>query len=94
MRNTRKYLTKNDLIRPEQIEFITGMDEEASERERLYIIHALGTGSEDLMIKQYCEFMGYDCREVVDFLRSIEQYEDLIVIEEDEDILSELWTHY
>ena len=71
------------LITPQEIEMITGMDVIAAEKEHKYIRKVLGTGSEDLMVKQYCEFHDLDYREIVSFLNPMRpEDEDNNLLEE------------
>lgn len=53
------------LISPEEIQIITGMDIESCIREHKYIREYLNTGSEDLLVSQYCKFYGLNYREIL-----------------------------
>lgn len=56
------------LIDPKEIQLITGMDLEACKREHKHIRQYLQTGSEDLLVSQYCQFYGLDYHEIISFL--------------------------
>ena len=56
------------LITPKDIHLITGVELEIAEKEHEYIRKALGFGSEDLLISQFCEFNDLNFKEVVAFL--------------------------
>ena len=61
-------LIGSDLITPREIQLITGYDLVTARKEHEYIRKALGYGSEELLIKQFCEFNGLDFKEIVAFL--------------------------
>lgn len=56
------------LISPEQISLITGMDDQAAEREHQYVRDLFDTGSDDLLLEQYCHYAELDFKETEDFL--------------------------
>lgn len=66
MSNAR--LSNGWLIFPKGIQLITGCDLGAAIREHKYIRKYLGTGSEDLLVSQYCKFNNLDYREIRSFL--------------------------
>lgn len=66
MRNPTTCFTEEDLIRPDQIELITGLDEEGAQREYDYILKSIDANI--LSIGDYCQLFGYDCQEVIGFL--------------------------
>lgn len=60
----REFFKDEQIITPEQIEIISGMDSEAAEREFCQVIKALGTQSEELLMLDYCLMKGYEAEEV------------------------------
>jgi hypothetical protein len=76
MRERKEKLIGEITITVDEVMLITGMDDEAAEREISHIIQYLGTGSEDLSVKQFCRFNQMDYREVVAFLNRIRPDED------------------
>lgn len=56
------------LITPTEIQLISGYGLEVAEKEHAYIRKALGTGSEDLLVSQYCDFCDLDYWEIMTFL--------------------------
>ncbi len=56
------------LITPEDIHLITGLDVESAEREHAYLRKQIGSGSDDLLISQYCELNDLDMEEIISFL--------------------------
>ncbi|MBL4862189.1 MAG: hypothetical protein JKY09_04120 [Crocinitomicaceae bacterium] len=62
------------LITPEEIQLISGYDKDVAQKEFDYIRQALQTGSNDLMVKQYCDFRGLDYKEVVSFINPIREH--------------------
>ena len=56
------------LITPKDIHLITGLTIESAEREHAYIRKTIGSGSDDLLISQYCEYSDLDREEIISFL--------------------------
>ncbi|MEZ4921866.1 MAG: hypothetical protein R2780_01730 [Crocinitomicaceae bacterium] len=78
----------SELINPEEIQIITGLDEEGAERDHAYVRETIGSGSDDLMLSQYCEFYGLDTDEVYEALHP-EKYGIDLIIEEIENEFEE-----
>ena len=83
MRTRMTCLTKNDFIRPDCIELITGLDAEGAQREYDYINRAQGHTSEYLTIIEFCEFSGYDCREILGLLTPVGRAVELFFTDDD-----------
>ena len=64
--------TEEVLITPKDIHLITGVNMEIAVKEHEYICKALGHGSEELLITQYCEFNDLDYDEILSFLHPVQ----------------------
>lgn len=64
--------TEEVLITANDIHLITGVNMEIAVKEHEYIRKALGYGSEDLLITQYCEFNDLDYEEILSFLHPVQ----------------------
>ena len=78
----------SELITPEEIQIITGLDYEAAVRDHAYVRECIGSQSNDLMVSQYCEFHGLDTEEVDAALHPDRFVPEFILdLEEEEDEL-------
>ncbi len=70
---SRARLDGGRLVTPNEISMISGLCEEAAEKEHEYIRKSLNTGSDDLLLTQYCDFAGLNYREVLTFLSPMDR---------------------
>jgi len=77
MEISRARIGNGRLIEPSDIQLIMGYDKETSIKDRQNVIKTLQTGSEDLLVSQYCNYYGLDYHEIISFLsRSGNNYFD------------------
>lgn len=69
MKNISRARTANGrLIQPHEIQRVMGFDKGGAIRDHKHVRKSLGTGSDDLLVSQYCKFYGLDYFEVIEFL--------------------------
>lgn len=60
----REFFREEEIITTEQIEIITGLDSQGAEREHTHVLMELNTGSDEMLLDDYCQQKGLDSEEV------------------------------
>lgn len=52
------------LITPEEIQLVTGLDYEGAKRDHAHVRKTIGSNSPDLLLSQYCKYYDLDVEEI------------------------------